>query len=244
MNKVSGKIAFLTNIREPYAGYEMSRGFLVPYFLQHSISSSGSVDVKQEIDELTSSDPKLAGFNLLLFTLSGSEALSYDATFLTNGGGGNPITSRSTTLAERRCGALSNGIDCQGGNEWPKVQHGIAGLNDILSRDTGLDDMTLAEGLFGLLSRRTSPSPPRTGFELRNTVHVDPLMMSLRSAADDGPTDVFGTCLSTVVLVRRDGEVIFLERDMWTLDRDSRVPVLAESSSQRTYKFRLNVNVS
>jgi uncharacterized protein with NRDE domain len=122
----------------------MSRGYLVSYFLQHPRPST----VQQEIDALISSDLKFAGFNLLLFTPSASQGLSYDATLLTNGGGGNPITSRPATLTERRCGALSNGVD---GDEFPKIKHGVMGLNNILTRDTASDDMALAEDLFELL---------------------------------------------------------------------------------------------
>jgi len=249
VNKKSGRLAFLTNITEPYASYDVSRGQLVTDFLQPSDSSPGSHSIQQEIDALTSSDAKYAGFNLLVFTPISSEVLSYDATLLTNNGGGNSINARPITLTERRCGAISNGVDLHGGNEWPKVRHGVEGLNEILTQDTELDDMNLAESLIELLSKRTWPSPPNNRFELRNTVHVDPLVVSPNqmktSALEMGnwdPNNLYGTRLSTVVLIRRDGEVVFLERDMWTLDNHSKLPIRADPSAQRLYRFKLEVS--
>lgn len=100
---------------------------------------------------LAASGPQFAGFNLLLFAPSQSQTISYNATLVTNGGGGKSITSRPLRADERYCGALSNGIDGKGGNEWPKVKDGITELAKILNHDNGRDEMTLAEDLFQLL---------------------------------------------------------------------------------------------
>jgi len=61
--------------------------------------------------------------------------------------------------------------------------------------------------------------------------------------AGGGPTDLYGTRLSTVVLVGRDGEVVFIERDIWTLDRDGKTPIRADPSTQRRFKFKLDVTL-
>lgn len=141
-----------TNITEVHAKYELSRGYLVSSLLLPVQSSPSSDNNQQEIDTLISTDPKFAGFNLLLFTPTSREPLSYDATLLTNNGGGNPLIFRTTTATERHCAALSNGIDQQGGNEWPKVKTGVALLSDLMEKKTDQTDMELAEDLFQLLS--------------------------------------------------------------------------------------------
>ena len=52
----------------------------------------------------------------------------------------------------------------------------------------------------------------------------------------DGP--FYGTRLSTVILVRRDGGVLFVERDIWALDVAGHA-VKADRTSERTFRFRL-----
>ena len=50
--------------------------------------------------------------------------------------------------------------------------------------------------------------------------------------------EVYATRLSTVVLVRRDGSVLFIERDIWTLDGENKV-TKADAKKQRTFRLRL-----
>ena len=79
-----------------------------------------------------------AGFNLLLLepalpgTTAGTTELTYDARLFTNGGGGGRIRVRRLSDAERACGGLSNGVDGEGGDAWPKVVQGRAALRSIL----------------------------------------------------------------------------------------------------------------
>jgi hypothetical protein len=53
---------------------------------------------------------------------------------LTNGGGGGRIRARELSVAERACGGLSNGVDGEGGDAWPKVIQGRAELQSILDQ--------------------------------------------------------------------------------------------------------------
>ena len=47
--------------------------------------------------------------------------------------------------------------------------------------------------------------------------------------------------LSTVVLVKRNGEALFIERDIWGLDRDG-VPVRStDCSKDRVFRFSLEI---
>lgn len=48
----------------------------------------------------------------------------------------------------------------------------------------------------------------------------------------------YATRLSTVVLVKHSGHVLFIERDRWTLSAQGQ-PILADPSSQRVFRFRL-----
>ena len=92
----------------------------------------------------------------------GSWRLSYEIAKLSNNGGGNPIVSRTMTREERKGGAMSNGIDGKGGDEWPKVQDATRSLREVLKGDFDRaedsdscrrSDEELAEELFGILSQ-------------------------------------------------------------------------------------------
>lgn len=129
-------------------------------------SSPGS-SIKEEIQTLLDLESRFAGFNLLVFApqVSGSEGswrLSYDVTKLSNNGGGNPIVSRPLTSEERKGGAMSNGIDGKGGDEWPKVRDATQSLREVLRDDLERvgepssrwkSDEELVEELFGILSQ-------------------------------------------------------------------------------------------
>ena len=158
-----------TNITEPHGTYELSRGYLVSSLLLPSPGSSNTL--QDEIQHLLDLKSRFAGFNLLVFVprisnpesgSTGSWELSYDVTKLSNNGGGNPIVSRTLTSEERKVGAMSNGIDGQGGDEWPKVMDATRGLREVLEddfeREEDLDssrksDEELAEELFGILTQ-------------------------------------------------------------------------------------------
>lgn len=155
-----------TNITEAHDTYEISRGYLVSSLL---LPSSSGDSTKEEIQKLLGLESRFAGFNLLVFvpriSESGSEGswrLSYEVTKLSNNGGGNPIISRVLATEERKGGAMSNGIDGKGGDEWPKVQDAIRSLREVLKddferpEDSSLhrrSDEELAEELFGILSQ-------------------------------------------------------------------------------------------
>lgn len=142
-----------TNITEPSNTFTSSRGYLLSSFL----SSPSSQSLEHDVRRLVPPDARYAGFNLLLlattFTPHSSSSLSFDALYVTNHGGGGPITYRALTDAQRHRGGLSNGIDGNGADEWPKVQHGVGAfgaLLDNLPPNTSEDQLT--ERLFDLLT--------------------------------------------------------------------------------------------
>jgi uncharacterized protein with NRDE domain len=185
------------------------------------------------VRRLVPPDASYAGFNLLLLAAASaphsSPSFFFDALYVTNRGAGGPITYRALTDAQRHRGGLSNGVDGNGADEWPKVQHGVRALDallDTLPPNTSDDQLT--ERLFDLLTWRSSQLP-RDRSELKNTIQVEPLNVVNGS---------YGTRLSTVVLVKRSREVVFTERDRWELSAQAQ-PILADPSSQRVFRFKL-----
>ncbi|KIL00216.1 hypothetical protein PAXRUDRAFT_29994 [Paxillus rubicundulus Ve08.2h10] len=224
----SGKLGLLTNITEQITKFSSSRGHLVASFLASQLSHP----LEENVTRLIPCDAKYAGFNMLLLAPSASDRawLSFDAAYVTNGGAGGPITHRPLTGAERHRGGLSNGIEGKGADEWPKLQHGLGLLRDILDTlPPSPSEDQLAEGLFELLTWR-SAQLPRDRSELKNTIRVEPVTVD---------ANIYATRLSTVVLVKRTGEVVFVERDRWQLTEEGQ-PILADPSSQRVFRFKLN----
>jgi uncharacterized protein with NRDE domain len=127
-----------TNITEPaQTTYTSSRGHLASSFLL-SDSEPPSRPLEDVLDKIVPPDAKFPGFNLLLLAPSWSskqgERLSFDAVWVTNDGAGGAVSTRPLSDEERHCGGISNGIDGQGGNEWPKVKHGVHALCNLMKQ--------------------------------------------------------------------------------------------------------------
>ncbi|KAI1785538.1 NRDE protein-domain-containing protein [Ganoderma leucocontextum] len=243
----SGRLALLTNITEPIRKYASSRGDLVSRFLLPKTPKQ-SLQAEIDAFLGAHRDAVYAGFNLLVLSPDPGpprgSGLSFDGAFLTNSGGGGTITGRILSDHDRPIGAMSNGIDGRDADEWPKVQHGREALRELLRglpRDAS--EAQIADRLFALLTW-TCEKPPADRSELRNTIHVVPLPVPLPHAtpspngagagagagAGDGAgatgtrtppaaTMYYGTRLSTVILIRRDGNATFIERDIWALEQ-------------------------
>ncbi|KAF9257151.1 DUF833-domain-containing protein [Marasmius fiardii PR-910] len=253
----TGKVAALTNITEELdPSIVTSRGSLVSSFLL--LDSDEPLD--EQVKKCFPRDTKYSGFNLLLFAprvapatsphpsdLDAGLKLQYDASLITNGGACGPITSRRLSAKERSRGGFSNGVDGKGGSEWPKVIHGLQDFENLISQvtqasDKQTDESELADRLFGLLSWK-SPEPVTERRQLRNTVEVVPY-----PATWGGSVQYYGTRLSTVLFIRRNGQVTFIERDIWKLV-DGKVTRLGGNvddnnnspPSERTYRFQLDL---
>ncbi|EIW74653.1 DUF833-domain-containing protein [Coniophora puteana RWD-64-598 SS2] len=248
----SGKVAVLTNVTEPYGAYPSSRGTLVSNFLK----GPGSLPMDAYVDEHIRGGT-YAGFNMLLLAPVAAAAadpsstgeaglLGFEGVFVTNrshgqgqeeGAGevkGDSIIMRQLRSDERELGGMSNGIDDAGARDWPKVKDGCASFRERVLDPGPVDEDMLAEKLFGILEQ-TADKPPTCRAELRNTIQVDPLTIS--ESATHTP---YGTRLATVILVRRDGRVLFLEKDRWQTGEDG-APRLATSSPRR-HEFKLELN--
>ena len=80
----------------------------------------------------------------------------------------------------------------------------------------------------------TSPEPISERSHLRKTIRAPPLPLRQESI----PAKFYATRLSTVILVRKNGEVCFAERDVWQLAEGK--PVLAQPLSTRVFHFKLD----
>ncbi|KAF8956526.1 NRDE protein-domain-containing protein [Flammula alnicola] len=232
----SGRVALLTNITEPVKAYNTSRGYLVSSFLL----SHSSHPLEDEIGNIVPEDAQFAGFNLLLLapTVDPNGSIQYESLFVTNHGGGGSLTSRPLSSNECSCGGLSNGVDGAEANVWPKVQHATEDFDAVLQTSTPDEtEAELTEHLFQLLTwHPTDPIVHRR--ELRNTVHVTPIRIVVEGGSLT-PAH-YGTRLSTVLLVRKNGDVLFIERDIWESSVDG-VPIKADPPTERVFRFKLDI---
>ncbi|KIY68189.1 hypothetical protein CYLTODRAFT_421859 [Cylindrobasidium torrendii FP15055 ss-10] len=272
----AGRIAVLTNITEAYTTYDTSRGSLCSSFLLDPPPEAQTL--ANEFTSLVAPDTKFAGFNLLLLSpvsapssqtteygAAHSLTVSYEALFATNNGGGGDIVSRTITKedisaipnAEGVCDCFSNGADAHGGADWPKVIRGKKEFAEILGsigRETQKSEDELVEELLGMLSI-SADTPIQKREDLRNTIRVLPFELQ----NDLLPPDErwYGTRLSTVILVRKDGSVKFVEQDVFELGteggndvvegntngngqaKEAKRPCLAGSSSRRMFEFNI-----
>lgn len=107
------------------------------------------------------------------------------------------------------------------------------------------------------ISWKNQPAPVANRSELRNTIHVEPIPVPLsdtpssatqssEGTISDKPghpppqpaNNYYGTRLSTVILIRRDGSVVFIERDIWALDGRGGV-VRRDFGHDRVFRFQI-----
>jgi len=101
------------------------------------------------------------------------------------------------------------------------------------------EESHLAGRLIELLTTLSTVSPPRERAELKNTIFVPPFESS--SGVSHG---IYGTRLAQVVLVRRDGLVTYVERDVWVLDNKG-VPVQSSAvDNMRSFTFTVGTHSS
>ncbi|KAF8624405.1 hypothetical protein AX15_005886 [Amanita polypyramis BW_CC] len=228
----SGRAALLTNITETTTNFGTSRGSLVPSFLL----SDPSLSLEEGVNKIASPDTKFSGFNLILFApaMKSDGSLSYESHLITNHGAGGVLDSRPLSEDERRCGGVSNGVDGAGMSDWPKVKRATQDLDAVLQGlSPNPSETELVDRLMDILAWRCS-EPITERSHLRNTIHVPPYPVKI----SDTHTAFYGTRVSTVILIKRNGEVHYVERDIWQI-ADGK-PVLSLPSSARVFHFKLD----
>lgn len=207
-------------------------------------------DVEQFV-QMLKDDPSAdyPGFNLLLLspsTQGQTNTLTYEALLITNSAGGGTITSRPLLAEERRIGGVSNGVDRINEGTWPKVKTGedilVELLNESQTKASQPSDYELAERLFEILSLQSSPAPTNL-YEMRTSIEVPPVCLrsnclSPKSDSND-EHDLGATRLSTILLVSRDGHVLFIERDVWKLDGEGKA-TRGDPREARIFRFTLD----
>ncbi|KAG5643338.1 hypothetical protein DXG03_001057 [Asterophora parasitica] len=198
--------------------------------------SSESLEV--QVGRIIPKGAKFAGFNLLLLAPTAPRPdglLHFDPLLVTNHGSGGVVTTRSLSTREQSCGCVSNAIDGLN-DQWPKVQHATGDFNALLqtlSSETQEADLT--DRLFDVLAWQ-SPDPVIERSQLRNTVHVAPFPITLEGVPNM-TSNMYGTRLSTILLIKKNGEAVFIERDVWRLENGQ--VVHAEPTSQRVFRFQV-----
>ncbi|CEL60425.1 Ser/Thr-rich protein T10 in DGCR region OS=Mus musculus GN=T10 PE=2 SV=1 [Rhizoctonia solani AG-1 IB] len=263
MNK-RGEVTLLTNITEPFGKYSSSRGELASNFLTMSPPNETSERISPYVKALVSEQRSYAGFNLLLLSPSiSSGRIDYHGVMVTNSQGGGEITSRP--LSERECLScgLSNSNDTafesSDKGEWPKVSEGRKLFENVVSQED-LDENGLVEALCEIMSTE-NPTRPTTRYGLRTTISVpaipvepgtwskttNPSANELPASTDAAPAlnvenrkDYYGTRLTSIILVHRNGRVTFVERDVWVQKDGAGEPEkCSDTESQRRFDFQL-----
>jgi len=271
----TGQIAFLTNIAETPHGRMCSRGRITQQYLACSYPTSQSLIqyLKENYDE-EKKHLGTAGFNCVLFSPKSlaSSRFEYESALLTNHGAQGPLEYRSiSSPSEFHSGGISNAIDGSPVDglghtgPWPKVDIGREMLEEILSArkvsefQQGDDDeekeTALVEALMEFMG--WTPLSYKPSQDHRDSILVPPILVPSviaqilppdAAVPPKPPTAqrLYGTRVTTVILVRRDGRVCFVERDRSTLREDGGLGDAAEYfgprgnlETQRLYRFYL-----
>ncbi|KAF8755316.1 RNA recognition motif [Rhizoctonia solani] len=240
-----GDVALLTNITEPVGKYSSSRGELTSNFLTLSPTTK----------------PRTA-----YHPMSRRSYLNNDRTqdsIYSSPAPRSPPTESiivgSWSLTRKRVEKSQVDLSQIGSNEWPKVSEGRKLFDETVNLED-LDDDGLIEALCQIMSVE-NPKRPTTRYGLRMTISVPPIPVEpgawsktinpssseLPASADAAPAlssenrkDYYGTRLTSVILVRRDGRATFVERDVWVQQSDIGEPVKCSGSgSQRRFDFDL-----
>ena len=79
------------------------------------------------------------------------------------------------------------------------------------------------------MNRRHPKEAPKSKYDMRGALRVDPVF--LHHGWD-------GTRVSSIILIRHDGSVVFRERDIWSLNAAGE-PVLGDPNNDRKLTFWL-----
>ncbi|KAH7884127.1 DUF833-domain-containing protein [Phlebopus sp. FC_14] len=218
----TGKVAGLTNVfpPPPLRSMMVTRGTVVTTFLE----SGTSLD--DVVNELRQNEDNLRAFITLLLPSVGG-----GAQLVTNNGDYGKVTARDLTPEEKVVGGFSNGIDGSVGTDWPNVKHGVEALTNLL--DTVPPDVKpsqFTDRLFEILEW-TAAKPPSNLQETKKTILVDPFQATV-----GGGVTYIASRTSTIIIVRKDGKALFIERDLWEITREG---IRRARNPDRVFEFEL-----
>ena len=185
----TGKLAAVTNYRQgPERVFPASRGELTINFLQRNGGKSAEKSPEQYLKEIPVE--QYGGYNLLVGDLRQNDLWW----------GSNRAIGKEHKIEPGVHGVSNHFLD----SPWPKVTQGKEAINKLLSEKP--DEADLIEKLFEVLSKRQRARDselPNTGIELEWERALSSLFITV---------DGYGTRSSSVILVRHDGVIKFVER--------------------------------
>ncbi|CAI2185788.1 3119_t:CDS:2 [Funneliformis geosporum] len=214
----TGKFAALTNYRDDHPQPNLlSRGVIVRSILETEDP------LHEQFERILNVSHEYGGFNLIASDLSlPIPTINY----LTNRG--------NIGMKELNKGEIYGLSNSRLENPWPKVAVGINEMQSILQETTNESD--LVNRLFNLLSVPYKPN--MTGL-LENANYLDYSKFSIRIPKVDRG-GFYATRTSTIILVDRDNNVIFVEKNLF--DQDEKVIATVEGQSFRFKLGDLEIN--
>ncbi|TIB36120.1 hypothetical protein E3P84_01056 [Wallemia ichthyophaga] len=227
----SGKIAALTNYFEPLpkdGKLLKSRGAITRDCLQSGRS------IEDDLEEVSKIKDEVGPFNLLLIQ---AEKGNVRYGYATN----RSISTNYHGMFSEDIGGMSNGYvdandEIASQSEWHKVKRGKEDLDKSIERD--MQETELLDTLENAISNEVHPMQTRQHFQF--SARIPPIIM--RPGANPIPVDeankddikaIYATRLITFILVDNDGNVKFIEKDIYQL-RGSDV---LKADSQRSLFF-------
>lgn len=189
-----GRVAVLTNVREDKSNpAAQTRGDLTTGFLQ------GNESPMQYLERVAEEDPgQRNGFNLIVADLKTKEMAYYSNR-------STEVCARPQRVAPGVHGLSNASVD----TPWPKVERGKQLLQTILRRNCSDDELLADEVMKEILRDRVRADDselPATGFDPALEREFSPIFVEC-----DTPAGMYGTRSSTIIAVRRTGQVFFRE---------------------------------
>ncbi|CAB4487860.1 unnamed protein product [Rhizophagus irregularis] len=208
-----GNFAALTNYLEEYHPPPdlLSRGIPVKSILE---CSELKIPLYNQFEEISNNSNKYGGFNLIASDLSLSNPKFYYQNNRRNDG--------IKELKSAEIYGLSNSVL---EDPWPKVHIGIEDMKSILKESTNESD--IVDRLFNLLSKTETPE--------KLNKETDLWKHSIRIPKYDRGDGSYATRTSTVILVDRDNNVLFIEKNFFDENEE-----IKEKEKGTWYRFTFN----
>ncbi|KAG7828970.1 hypothetical protein KL919_003209 [Ogataea angusta] len=224
----AGKVAVLVNFREPNTGDpvgQISRGLIPVMFLE---SKQPSDTWEKEVGEQTQNFQYVGGFSLLYGELKrSSNSEGIEPLHIIS----NRSSKKSTVLNGRATVGLSNS---EFEKPWPKVHIGISVLEKTIKSSVteNWSEELLVQNLFTVLSTPTPDSSQWQGLTFSEAFSMFPESVFIPPVKSDTGSDYYGTRTQTIMLLRKDGYMKFIERNLHSCPDLFEIPQISEYGFQ------------
>ncbi|KAI8096320.1 NRDE protein-domain-containing protein [Halteromyces radiatus] len=200
-----GRLAALTNFREVKYEGRRSRGELVRDFLLMDNNQQSTVE--NYMSHLQQTTSEYGGYSLVCFDL-----LKNEMAYFSN----RDVEPHIQYLSPKHIYGLSNSVLS---NPWEKVKQGQEAMK-ILLKDESLTEKQMIENLFNIL-RSSEPFNDPTNIGQVMTDFKERIFIPKLNNKELGNNASYATRTSTVILVDRQDNVIFVERDWFECIEDN-----------------------